>query len=159
MIAFLLVAVASIAFNVERITNLGEWNDAQKHLAVLFSLGASSRSSRSTCARPSCAPFSVLIVVLAVITAAGTIYEKKTGYNVFYETSAAVFSPIADVDHSPTEINPNPSDDAATDDHRADPARALGDLDPRHGAALRRRPGGDHPDCGGGACSGASPPA
>ncbi len=31
--------------------------------------------------------FSVLIVILAVITAMGTIFEKKTGYNVFYSTA------------------------------------------------------------------------
>ena len=40
MLAFVFVAVASIAFNVERMTNLGEWEDAQKHLAVLFSMAA-----------------------------------------------------------------------------------------------------------------------
>ena len=60
-----------------------------------------------------------------MITAAGTICEKKTGYNVFYSTAAAVFSPIATVDPAPTEIDPDASRPAA-DDHRPDPARALG---------------------------------
>jgi hypothetical protein len=109
MIAFLLVAVASIAFNVGRITNLGEWSDAQKHLAVLFSLAAVFAIVTLNLRASELRPFSVLIVVLAVITATGTIYEKKSGFNVFYETSAAVFSPIATVAHSPTEINPDPS--------------------------------------------------
>lgn len=109
MLAFLIVAVVSIAFNVERITNLGEWDDAQKHLAVLFSMGAIFAIVALNLRASELRSFSVLIVVLAMITAVGTIYEKKTGYNVFYETSAAVFSPIADVDHSPTEINPNPA--------------------------------------------------
>jgi O-antigen ligase len=109
IIAFLLVAVASIAFNVERITNLGEWNDAQKHLAVLFSMGAVFAIVALNLRASELRAFSVLIVLLAVITAAGTIYEKKTGYNVFYETSSAVFSPIATVGHSPTEVNPNPA--------------------------------------------------
>lgn len=109
MIAFLLVAVASIAFNVERITNLGEWDDAQKHLAVLFSLAAVFAIVTLNLRASELRPFSVLIVVLAVITATGTIYEKKTGFNVFYETSSAVFSPIATVEPSPTDINPDPS--------------------------------------------------
>jgi O-antigen ligase len=41
-----------------------------------------------------------------VITAAGTIYEKETGYNVFYNTAKTVFSPVATVDPAPTDINP-----------------------------------------------------
>jgi O-antigen ligase len=109
MIAFLLVAVASIAFNVERITNLGEWDDAQKHLAVLFSLAAVFAIVTLNLRASELRPFAVLIVLLAVLTATGTIYEKKTGYNVFYETSSAVFSPIATVEPSPTDINPDPS--------------------------------------------------
>jgi O-antigen ligase len=109
MTAFVLVAVASIAFNVERITNLGEWKDAQNHLVVLFSLVAVFAIVTLNLRAAELRPFSILIVVLAVITATGTIYEKKAGYNVFYETSAAVFSPIADVDPSPTDVNPDPS--------------------------------------------------
>jgi O-antigen ligase len=109
MIAFLLVAVASIAFNVGRITNLGEWEDAQKHLAVLFSLAAVFAIVTLNLRASELRPFSVLIVILAVITATGTIYEKKTGYNVFYETSSKVFSPIATVEPSPTEVNPDPA--------------------------------------------------
>lgn len=109
MIAFLLVAVASIAFNVERITNLGEWDDAQKHLAVLFSMAAVFAIVALNLRASELRAFSILIVLLAVITAAGTIYEKKSGYNVFYETSAAVFSPIATVEPSPTDVNPDPA--------------------------------------------------
>jgi O-antigen ligase len=107
--AFLLVAVISIAFNVERITNLGEWSDAQKHLAVLFSMAAVFAIVCLNLRASELRPFSTLIVVLAVITALGTIYEKKAGYNVFYETSKTVFSPIAEVAPSPTDVNPDPS--------------------------------------------------
>jgi len=109
MLAFVFVAVASIAFNVERITNLGEWDVAQKRLAVLFALAAVFFIVTLTLRAAELRPFAVLIVVLAVITATGTIYEKKTGYNVFYDVSATVFSPIATVDPSPTLIDPNPN--------------------------------------------------
>jgi hypothetical protein len=109
MLAFLFVSVASIAVNVERITNLGEWGVAQKRLAVLFALAAVFLIVSLTLRASELRSFSVLIVVLAAITAMGTIYEKKTGYNVFYETAATVFSPIASVDPSPTLIDPNPN--------------------------------------------------
>lgn len=109
MLAFVFVAVASIAFNVDRITNLGEWEDAQKHLAVLLAMAAVFAIVTLNLRLAELRPFSVLIVALALITAVGTIYEKKTGYNVFYETAAAVFSPVATVEPSPTDVNPDPA--------------------------------------------------
>lgn len=109
MIAFFFVAVASIAVNVGRITNLGEWELAQKQLAVLVSLLAIFGIFSLTLRVSELRRFSVLVVVLAVLTAAGTIYEQKTGYNVFYSTAEVVFSPVASVDPSPTEINANPT--------------------------------------------------
>jgi O-antigen ligase len=105
MTAFVIVAVLSIALNVERVTNLGEWDDAQKRLAVLLSLAAVFAIVSLTLRVAELRPFSVLIVALALLTAAGTIYEKKTGYNVFYHAAATVFSPVAMVEPSPTEVN------------------------------------------------------
>jgi hypothetical protein len=107
MIAFLFVAVASIAVNVDRITNLGEWEVAQKRLAVLVGLAALFAIVALTLRVAELRPFAVLIVVLAMLTALGTIYEKRTGTNVFYDTAATVFSPVASVDPSPTEIDPD----------------------------------------------------
>lgn len=107
MIAFLFVAVASIAVNVDRITNLGEWEVAQKRLAVLVGLAAIFAIVAVTLRLAELRPFAILIVVLATLTAIGTIYEKRTGYNVFYDTAATVFSPVANVDPSPTEIDPD----------------------------------------------------
>jgi O-antigen ligase len=109
MAAFVFIAIASIAFNVERITNLGEWDSAQKHIAVLFSLGAIFLIASLTLRAAELRPFAVLIVVLAAVTAFGTIYEKKTGYNVFYDVAGTVFSPIATVEPSPTDISPDPN--------------------------------------------------
>jgi hypothetical protein len=104
-IVLILVAMASIAFNVGRITNLGEWDDAEKHLAVLFSMAAVFAIVALNLRAAELRSFSVLIVCLAMITAVGTIYEKKSGYNVFYETAHKVLSPIATVDPTPTEID------------------------------------------------------
>jgi len=107
IIAFLLIAVASIAVNVDRITNLGEWEVAQKRLAVVVGLAALFAIVALTLRVAELRPFAVLIVVLATLTALGTVYEKQTGNNLFYETSARVFSPVANVDPSPTEIEPD----------------------------------------------------
>ncbi|MGC1852491.1 MAG: O-antigen ligase family protein [Solirubrobacterales bacterium] len=107
MIAFLLVAVASIAFNVDRITNLGEWDVAQKRLAVLVGLAAVFAIVSLTLRVTELRSFAALVVILATLTALGTIYEKETGYNVFYDTASKVFSPVANVDPSPTEIDPD----------------------------------------------------
>jgi hypothetical protein len=108
MIAFASVAVASIAVNVDRITNLGEWEVAQKKLAVLLALIAIFAIVSMTLRVAELPSFGALIAVLAIITATGTIYEQKTGFNVFYETAASVFSPIATVDPPPTEITQDP---------------------------------------------------
>jgi hypothetical protein len=107
MTAFVLVAVASIAVNVDRITNLGEWDVAQKRLAILIGLLAVFAIVNLTLRVAELRSFSVLIVVLALITALGTIYEERTGYNVFYSTASTVLSPIASVDPAPTNVNPD----------------------------------------------------
>src|SRR5262245_50212092 len=109
MIAFAAVAVASIAVNVDRITNLGEWEVAQKKFAVLVALIAIFAIVTVTLRVAELRPFMVLIVVLATITAAGTIYEQKTGYNVFYSTAATVFAPAATVDPAPTDVSADPA--------------------------------------------------
>jgi hypothetical protein len=106
MTAFVLVAVASIAVNVGRITNLGEWEFAEKRLALLLGLVAVFAIVTLTLRVAELRPFAALIAVLAVITALGTIYEKETGYNVFYATAAAVLSPVASVESAPTEVDP-----------------------------------------------------
>jgi hypothetical protein len=109
MIIFVAVAILSIVLNLDRITNLGELDVAEKRLALLVSMFAVfaifSVSLRVTELRS----FAVLILVLAGLTSLGTIYEEKTGNNLFYSTATTVFSPVATVDAAPTETSPNPS--------------------------------------------------
>jgi hypothetical protein len=106
VIAFFFLAVTSIVVNIGRITNLGEWEVAQRRLAVLIALVAVFAIISLTLRVAELRPFTVLVAVLAVLTALGTIYEKRTGYNVFYNTATTVLSPVAEVDPSPTEIDP-----------------------------------------------------
>jgi O-Antigen ligase len=103
MIAFAFVVVASLAVNIGRITNLAEWDVAQKKLAVLFALFALFAIVTLTLRVAELRSFSALIAVLATITAIGTIYEEKTDENIFYTTASSVFSPIATVDPPQTE--------------------------------------------------------
>ncbi|HXF29933.1 MAG TPA: O-antigen ligase family protein [Solirubrobacterales bacterium] len=109
MIVFFAIAILSVVFNFDRITNLGEWATAEKRLVLLITLvglfAVFSVSLRVTELRA----FGVLIVVLASITALGTIYEEKAHDNLFYSTATTVLSPIAEVEPAPTEAGSDPS--------------------------------------------------
>ena len=109
MITFTFIAVASIAVNVGRITNLGEWDVAQKKLAVLIGLVAIFAIFSLTLRISELRSYAALIVVLAAIAAVGTIYEEKTGDNIFYSTATTVLSPIAIVDPAPTDVTADPN--------------------------------------------------
>ena len=158
MIAFLLVAVASIAVNVDRITNLGEWEVAQKRLAVLVALAALFAIVSLTLRVAELRPFVALIVVLATITALGTIYEKRTGDNVFYETVGE--GPLAGRQRRPLPDRNRPRrEPRPADDHRARPG--TGSRSPRSSAWRCRLPScwrRSRP-ARAGACSGWPPPA
>jgi hypothetical protein len=106
-LAIIFVAVASVAVNVPDITNLGEWQTAEKQLFVLIGLVAVFAIAALTLRVGELRPFAVLIVCLAVITALGTFYEKKSGDNLFYKTAAGVLSPIAEVEAASTDIDPS----------------------------------------------------
>ena len=105
-IVFFAIAILGLVFNFDRITNLGEWETAEKKLVLLITLiglfAVFSVSLRVTELRA----FGVLIVVLASITALGTIYEEKAHDNLFYSTATTVLSPIAEVEPAPTEAAP-----------------------------------------------------
>jgi len=109
MIVFFAIAILSLVFNFDRITNLGEWATAEKRLVLLITLvglfAVFSVSLRVTELRA----FGVLIVVLASITALGTIYEEKAHENLFYSTATSLLSPIAEVEPAPTEAGADPS--------------------------------------------------
>ncbi len=105
MIAFTFIAVASIAVNIPRITNLGEWEVTEKKLAVLFALVAMFAIFTLTLRVTELRAFSALIAILACVTAVGTIYEEKTDENLFYTTATSLLSPAANIESAPTEQN------------------------------------------------------
>jgi 4-amino-4-deoxy-L-arabinose transferase-like glycosyltransferase len=106
-VAIVLVAIASIVVNVPDITNLGEWQIAEKQILVLLSLVAIFSIACLTLRIAELRAFAVLIVCLAVVTAIGTVYEKKSGENIFYATAEKVLSPVAEIEAPATEVDPS----------------------------------------------------
>jgi hypothetical protein len=103
IVVFLIIAFASIVLNLGRITNLGELSVAEKKLAVLVGMLAVFAIFAVSLRVTELRSFGALIVVLATLTSLGTIYEQKTGDNIFYSTASSVLSPIATVEPAPTE--------------------------------------------------------
>lgn len=103
IIAFFSIAIISIVLNYDRITNLGELSVAEKKIFVLVGLLAVFAVFAVSLRVTELRAFGALIVILAAITSLGTIYEQKTGDNIFYSTAESVLSPIANVDAAPTE--------------------------------------------------------
>jgi hypothetical protein len=110
VLIFFAIAVFSIVLNIGRITNLGELDVAEKRLALLVSMFAVFAVFAVSLRVTELRNFAVLIVVLASLTSLGTIYEQKTGENLFYSTASSVLGPIAEVAPGPTEAGDNPSD-------------------------------------------------
>jgi O-antigen ligase len=103
LIAFLVIAVLSLVVNYERIATLGEFSVAEKKLFVLLGLLALFAIFAVSLRVTELRAFGVLLVILATMTSLGTIYEQKSGENIFYSTSASVLAPIASVEAAPTE--------------------------------------------------------
>jgi O-antigen ligase len=103
VILFLAIAIASVILNLDRITNLGELSVVEKKLFVLFGLLALFAIFAVSLRVTELRAFGVLLVILATLTSLGTIYEQKSGENIFYSTATSVLSPIADVEAAPTE--------------------------------------------------------
>jgi hypothetical protein len=103
LLAFLAIAVISIVLNYDRITNLGELSVAEKKLFVLAGLLALFAIFTVSIRVTELRAFAVLLIILASLTSLGTIYEQKSGDNIFYSTASSVLSPIATVDPAPTE--------------------------------------------------------
>jgi O-antigen ligase len=102
------LALASIALNVDRIYRLDELGLAEKRVLQLLGYVVFFFFVATTVRPSEVRPFSRLVLVLACLTALGTLYESRTGYNVFYIWSAKVLHPIATVIPSPTIIHPDP---------------------------------------------------
>jgi hypothetical protein len=103
---FLALAIASVLLSAGRILNVGEFNLAEKRFGLLASFLVLSWFTLSALRFEDLRGFSKYLIGLATFMAVGMLIERHTGYNIFYNWSAKLLSPIATVAPSPTDIHP-----------------------------------------------------
>lgn len=107
-VLFVAFALLSVVLNIADIAGHDLFGLALNRLALLCAFVMLAFFAVSA-VRPAELPrFSALIVFLAAITALGVIWERRTGFNVFYDFFGGIFEPVASVTPSPTEIDPDP---------------------------------------------------
>jgi hypothetical protein len=103
---FLVLAVASLLLDAGRIVNLGELELAGKRFALLGSFLIFSWFALTALRFEDVRGFASYLIGLAVLASIGMLIERRTGYNIFYESSRAILGPVAKVEASPTNIHP-----------------------------------------------------
>jgi hypothetical protein len=103
---FLGLAVASLLLDSSRIINIGDFNLAEKRFGLLGSFLALSWFTLTALRFEDIRGFTGYLIGLGSVMAIGMLIERHTGYNLFYNWSAAIFKPIATVAPSPTDIHP-----------------------------------------------------
>jgi hypothetical protein len=105
-VIFMAVAIASLLLDAGRIVNINDFTLAEKRFALLGSFLILSWFTLTALRFEDVRGFSSYLLGLATFMALGMIIERRTGYNLFYEWSAVILKPIANVAHSPTNIHP-----------------------------------------------------
>jgi O-Antigen ligase len=100
------LVLLSVLVNVDRIYRLGELTFAEKALSQLLAYVGFFLIVATQVRKSEVPAYGRLVLSLAVLTALGTLYESRTGYNVFYELGGQLLHPIAAVAPSPTNIHP-----------------------------------------------------
>jgi O-antigen ligase len=106
VLVFGAIVLMSIVPNVDRIYRLGQLTFTEKALSQMLGYIAFFLIIATQVRRAEIPAYGRLVVALAIITALGTLYESRTGYNVFYDLGSKLLSPIAHVSASPTVIHP-----------------------------------------------------
>ena len=104
--AFLVLAVASLLLDSSRIINIGDFQLAEKRFALLASFVLLAWFALTALRFEDLKGFAGYLIGLATLMSVGMIIERHTGYNAFYTWSRTLFSPIAEVGPSPTNIHP-----------------------------------------------------
>jgi O-antigen ligase len=106
VLIFTAVALLSMVLNIDRIYQLNQLSFAEKRVSQLLSYVTFFFVVVAIVRPAEMMAFAKLILGLTVLTAVGTLYEARSGYNVFYLWSAKLLHPIATVLASPTIIHP-----------------------------------------------------
>jgi hypothetical protein len=94
---FFLVALISVAANATHLVRIGDFEQSIRQLALLAFNGVLFYAVAVTLRPTELRAFATLMVVLAVLMATGTLWEYRTTTNIFYDTAAKVFGPVASV--------------------------------------------------------------
>jgi O-antigen ligase len=100
---FLAVAIASVVINMTTLARLDELELAMKKLGLLLAFAAFFHITVTTVRPGEVQAFCKLAVGLACITAAGTIFEYRSGVNLFFDLANAVFPPPFTVGAGPED--------------------------------------------------------
>jgi len=106
VVVFLTCAVASLLLDAGRIINLNDFTLAEKRFALLGSFLILSWFTLTALRFEDVRGFTSYLLGLATMMSIGMIIERQTGYNIFYNWSSTILSPIAKVAVSPTNIHP-----------------------------------------------------
>jgi O-antigen ligase len=106
LVIFIAIAVLSIVLSIDRIYQESQLGVVEKAFSQLLGIAAFFFLVIATLRPEEMRAFSRLVLALTCLTAMGTFYESRTGYNVFYLWSSAVLHPIASVAPAPTNIHP-----------------------------------------------------
>jgi len=88
--AFLLAALLSISTNAETLANLTEISPALKQVVLLVSYSAFYIVVATTIRPPEVPRYIKLTIGLACVAALGTIWQYRTGHDIFYEWTTAL---------------------------------------------------------------------
>jgi O-Antigen ligase len=105
---FVGIAVLSVLVGSGRVIRMGEFNLAEKQLVLFGSYITVAWFAMTALRVEDLRGMCRYLVGLASCMSIGMLIEARTGYNVFYEWSRAILSPIATVGPSPTDISPTP---------------------------------------------------
>jgi polysaccharide biosynthesis protein PslJ len=106
VLVFGAAALASVLPNVDRIYRLGELSLVEKQLSQVIAYVVFFLIVATQVRRTEIRAYGRLVLILAVMTSLGVLYESRTGYNIFYHLTSQLLSPIATVIPAPTNIHP-----------------------------------------------------
>ena len=93
--------------NASRIFRLGELSLVEKQLSALLAYIGFFLIVATQVRRSEIRAYGRFVLILAVLTSLGVLYESRTGFNVFYDWTRLVLGPIAHVIPAPTNIHPS----------------------------------------------------
>jgi uncharacterized membrane protein SirB2 len=111
-VLFVGIALLSVVVNITDVANHDLLSLTQNRIALLLAFIAFAFFTVSAMRPEELHNFSIFVVILASICAVGVIWERRTGFSIFYDAIGHLFDPFASVADAPTEINPDPEREA-----------------------------------------------